>query len=88
MNTDLYQQQLDLIRRSLDDLPRFCRAALNIRDKRGFEVPLEPGPAQLRLFERIAAAREARRPGRFIYLKARQVWVSPRAHLPPRAGSR
>ncbi|MCC7235584.1 MAG: hypothetical protein IT163_09795 [Bryobacterales bacterium] len=76
MNPELYRRQINNVRRSLDDIPHFCRTSLSVRDKRGFEVPLEPGPAQLRLFERIMAARAAHRPGRFIYLKARQVWVS------------
>jgi hypothetical protein len=64
------------VERRFADVAGFCRESLTVRDKRGWEVPLEPGPAQLRLFDKIRAARAAAKPGRFIYLKARQVWVS------------
>jgi hypothetical protein len=69
-------QRLRKIELDFGDVAMFCRESLTVRNKRGYAVPLEPGPAQLRLFDRIKGAREARKPGRFIYLKARQVWVS------------
>jgi hypothetical protein len=67
---------LDEMLRGLGDTARFCRESLTVRDKRGYEVALEPGPAQLRLFDRIRECRERKIPARLIYLKARQVWVS------------
>lgn len=58
------------------DHATFCRESLEIRDKSGLQIPMELGPAQIRLAATIAKLRKESRPIRLIFLKARQVWVS------------
>jgi hypothetical protein len=54
----------------------FCRESLQIRNKSGETVPFELYPAPRKLNLAIEEARKKAKPGRFIYLKARQVMVS------------
>lgn len=54
----------------------FCRQSLVVQNKRGVLGPMEPQPAQIKLFKAIEKQRKAGKPVRILYLKARQVMVS------------
>lgn len=54
----------------------FCRQSLVVQNKRGQLGPMEPQPAQIKLYKAIEKQRKAGKPVRILYLKARQVMVS------------
>src|SRR5579883_3158621 len=58
------------------DHETFARESLMIRDLQGELVPMQLGPAQLRLDEAIRRQRAEGKPVRIIYLKARRVQIS------------
>jgi hypothetical protein len=58
------------------DHARFCRECLTIPNLEGRVVPMELGPAQLRLNEAIQKQRAQGKPVRIIFLKARRVQIS------------
>jgi hypothetical protein len=59
-----------------NDHEAFCRESLTVRTEQGAVVPLDLGPAQLRLDEAIRKQCERGKPVRIVYLKARRVRVS------------
>lgn len=58
------------------DHETFCRESLMIRDLKGELVDMILGPAQRRLNEAVQTQRQAGKPVRIIYLKARRVQIS------------
>jgi hypothetical protein len=55
-----------------DDI--YCRESLTVQNKQGQLVPMYFGPAQRKLYAAIKKQRDAGKPVRIVYLKARQVW--------------
>lgn len=62
-----------LLYRTFSDHATFCKEALHVETEDNRIIPMILSPGQLRLREAIKKQRDARRPVRIIYLKARRI---------------
>lgn len=72
MKWDIKAELKEILRDPMRYIPDFVK----IRNKKGQVVPLEPNPAQKKLYEIIKKEQDAGRPVRIIILKARQLGFS------------
>lgn len=71
-----HKRSAEEIYRDFQDHAIFCRESLTIPDEQGVVVPFDMGPAAIKLRVAIQRQRDAGKPIRIIYLKARRVRVS------------